>query len=160
MNGLSPPARRVQDVLDAAGLGHRVVEHEGSTHTSEDAAAAIGCDVAQIAKSLIFRAKGSGRPVLVIASGANRVDEKAVGRLIGEKIARADADFVRNATGYEVGGVSPVGHAVAPLVLIDADLMALDTLWAAAGTANAVFRLTPADLVALTGGRVGAIRKG
>lgn len=160
MNDLSPSARRVQDLLDSVGLGHRVVEHEGGTHTAEDAAAAIGCDVAQIAKSLIFRAKESGRPVLVIASGANRVDEKAVGRLIGEKIARADPDFVRDSTGYAVGGVSPIGHAVAPLVLIDADLMALDTLWAAAGTANAVFRLTPADLVALTGGRVEVIRKG
>ncbi|XKH36585.1 YbaK/EbsC family protein [Azospirillum doebereinerae] len=160
MEALSPSARRVQDLLDAAGLGHRVVEHAGSTRTSEDAAAAVGCAVAQIAKSLIFRAKESGRPVLVIASGANRVDEKAVGRLIGEKIERADPDFVRESTGYAIGGVSPIGHAVPPLVLIDADLMALDSLWAAAGTPNAVFRLTPADLVALTGGRVEAIRKG
>jgi len=160
MSDLSPSARRVQDLLDAVGLGHRVVEHEGGTHTAEDAAAAIGCDVARIAKSLIFRTRESGRPVLVIASGANRVDEKAVGRLVGERIARADPDFVRDSTGYEVGGVSPIGHAVAPLVLIDADLMAFDTLWAAAGTANAVFRLTPADLVVLTGGRVDVIRKG
>jgi len=157
---LSPSARRVQDLLDAAGLGHQVVEHAGGTRTSEDAAAVVGCDVARIAKSLIFRAKESGRPVLVIASGANRVDEKAVGRLIGEKIERADPEFVRASTGYAIGGVSPIGHAVPPLVLIDADLMTLDFLWAAAGTPNAVFRLTPADLVALTGGRVEAIRKG
>ncbi|WP_448207354.1 YbaK/EbsC family protein [Azospirillum sp. sgz302134] len=157
---LSPSARRVQDLLDSIGLGHTVVEHEGSTRTSEDAANAVGCAVAEIAKSLIFRAKESGHPVLVVASGANRVDEKAVGRLIGEKIERADPDFVRENTGFAIGGVPPLGHAVAPLVLIDADLMAFETIWAAAGTPNAVFRLTPAQLVSMTGGRVEAVRKG
>lgn len=160
MTDLSASALRVQAVLDGIGLGHRVVEHEGSTRTSEDAANAIGCAVAEIAKSLIFRAKDSGRPVLVIASGVNRVDEKAVGRLIGEKIERADPDFVRDNTGYAIGGVPPIGHAVPPLVLIDADLMAFETVWAAAGTPNAVFRLTPAQLVSMTGGRVEAVRKG
>ena len=160
MSALSPSAQRVQERLDAIGRGHAVIEHAGSTRTAEEAAAAVGCAVAQIAKSLIFRAKGSGRPVLVVASGANRVDEKAVGRLIGETIERADPDFVREATGYAIGGVSPIGHVVPPLVLIDADLMRLDSLWAAAGTPNAVFRLTPADLVDITGGRVETIRKG
>lgn len=159
MTGLSPSARRVQELLDAAGLGHRVVEHDGSTRTSEDAAAAIGCTVAQIAKSLIFRARDTGRPVLVVASGVNRVDDKAVGRLVGEKIERADPDFVREATGYAIGGVAPIGHSVPPLVLIDRDLMAFSEIWAAAGTPNAVFRLTPADLVSLTGGRVEDVRK-
>ena len=157
---LSPSARRIQDLLDGLGFGHRVVEHEGSTRTSEDAAAAVGCDVAQIAKSLIFRTKNTARPVLVIASGANRVDEKAVGRLIGEKIERADPEFVRESTGFAIGGVPPIGHAVPPLVLIDADLLALDALWAAAGTPNAVFRLTPDELVRITGGRVDVVRKG
>lgn len=160
MTDLSPSARRVQDVLDGIGLGHRVVEHADSTRTSEEAAAAVGCTVAQIAKSLIFRGKESGRPVLVIASGANRVDEKAVGRLIGERIERADPEFVRVKTGYAIGGVPPIGHAEPPLVLIDADLAALETIWAAAGTPNAVFRLTPAELVSMTGGRVEAVRKG
>lgn len=160
MAALSPSAQRVQDFLDGFGHGHSVVEHEGSTRTSEDAANAVGCAVAQIAKSLIFRTKESGRPVLVVASGANRVDEKAVGRLIGEKIERADADFAREATGFAIGGIPPIGHAVPPLVLIDADLMGLDAIWAAAGTPNAVFRLTPAELIAITGGRVEAIRKG
>lgn len=160
MTDLSPSARRVQELLDRIGLGHRVVEHEGSTRTSEDAANAVGCAVAEIAKSLIFRGKDSGRPVLVVASGVNRVDEKAVGRLIGEKIERADPDFVRESTGFAIGGVPPIGHAVPPLVLIDADLMALETIWAAAGTPNAVFRLTPAQLVGMTGGRVEAVRKG
>lgn len=156
---LSPSAARVQAVLDAVGLGHRVVEHTASTRTSDEAAAAVGCTVAQIAKSLIFRARESGTPVLVIASGANRVNEKAVGALIGEKIERADPDFVREKTGYAIGGVPPLGHAVPPLVLIDDDLMALGEIWAAAGTPNAVFRLTPAQLVDMTGGRVAAIRK-
>lgn len=159
MTTLSPSAARVQALLDGIGLGHHVVEHEGSTRTSEDAAAAVGCEVAQIAKSLIFRTKETGRPVLVVASGANRVDEKAVGRLIGEKIERADPEFVRESTGFAIGGVSPIGHAVPPLVLIDDDLMRLETIWAAAGTPNAVFRLTPADLVSMTGGRVETVRK-
>ncbi|WP_377809205.1 YbaK/EbsC family protein [Azospirillum sp. A29] len=159
MTVLSPSAARVQALLDGIGLGHRVVEHEGSTRTSEDAANAIGCEVAQIAKSLIFRTKETGRPVLVVASGANRVDEKAVGRLIGEKIERADPEFVRESTGFAIGGIPPIGHAVPPLVLIDGDLLRLETIWAAAGTPNAVFRLTPADLVSMTGGRVEAVRK-
>lgn len=160
MTAPSPSAARVQALLDAIGLGHRVVEHADSTHTSEEAAAAIGCTVAQIAKSLIFRAKLSGTPVLVIASGANRVDEKAVRALIGEKIERADPDFVRESTGFAIGGVPPLGHAVPPLVLIDDDLMGLETIWAAAGTPNAVFRLTPDELVGMTGGRVAAVKKG
>jgi prolyl-tRNA editing enzyme YbaK/EbsC (Cys-tRNA(Pro) deacylase) len=159
MTDLSPSARRVQEVLEAIGLGHTVVEREASTRTSEDAANAIGCTVAQIAKSLIFRAKQTGRPVLVVASGVNRVDEKAVGALVGEKIERADADFVREKTGYAIGGVPPIGHAEPPLVLIDEDLMALDPIWAAAGTPNAVFRLTPGQLVSMTGGRVAAVKK-
>ncbi|HYG84957.1 MAG TPA: YbaK/EbsC family protein [Azospirillum sp.] len=160
MAALSPSAARVQQMLDAVGLGHTVVEHEDSTRTSEDAANAIGCSVAQIAKSLIFRARTSGTPVLIIASGANRVDEKAVATLIGEKIERADADFVRENTGFAIGGVPPIGHAVPPLVLIDEDLMALGTIWAAAGTPNAVFRLTPDQLVSMTGGRIAAVKKG
>ncbi len=116
--------------------------------------------MAQIAKSLIFRARESGRPVLVMASGANRVDERAVGRLLGEKLARADADFVRAATGFAIGGVPPVGHCETPVAFIDADLMTLTEIWAAAGTPNAVFRLTPAELVSLTGGTVAELKKG
>ncbi|PWC43902.1 YbaK/EbsC family protein [Azospirillum sp. TSO22-1] len=159
MTTLSPSAARVQSLLDAIGLGHRVVEHESSTRTSDEAAASVGCTVAQIAKSLIFRARESGTPVLVIASGANRVNEKVVGALIGEKIERADPDFVREKTGFAIGGVPPLGHAVPPLVLIDDDLMTLGEIWAAAGTPNAVFRLTPDQLVSMTGGRVAAVKK-
>jgi prolyl-tRNA editing enzyme YbaK/EbsC (Cys-tRNA(Pro) deacylase) len=158
----SPSARRVQAVLDGFGLGLRVVEFEQPTRTSAEAANAIGCTVAQIAKSLIFRTVPGGRPVLVVASGTNRVNEKAVpGRFVdalaGERIGRADADFVRTSTGFAIGGVAPVGHAVAPVVLIDADLLQYDEIWAAAGTPNAVFRLTPSQLVEMTKGTVGPV---
>lgn len=156
---LKESARRVQAALAAAGFDFQVSEFPASTRTSEEAAAAIGCTVAQIAKSLIFRARDSGRPVLILASGVNRVDEKAVGRLLGEKLGRADADFVREATGFAIGGVPPVGHRVAPVTFVDADLMALEEIWAAAGTPNAVFRLTPAALVELTGGQVADLKK-
>jgi prolyl-tRNA editing enzyme YbaK/EbsC (Cys-tRNA(Pro) deacylase) len=163
-DGAAPPplkdsARRVQEVLAAAGFDFQVRQFPASTRTSEQAAAAIGCAVAQIAKSLIFRARESDRPVLVMASGANRVDEKAVGRLLGEKLERADADFVRAKTGFAIGGVPPVGHSERPVTFVDADLLDLPEIWAAAGTPNAVFRLTPEALVALTGGQVAAVRK-
>lgn len=143
-------ALRVQALL---GDRFAVVEFDASTRTAGDAANAIGCTVAQIAKSLIFRAAQSGRPVLVIASGPNRVDEKKVAALIGEAIKRPDADFVRKATGFAIGGVPPIGHVEAPVVLIDETLAAHSEIWAAAGTPNAVFKLTPADLVTLTSGR-------
>jgi Cys-tRNA(Pro) deacylase len=147
----SPSALKVQ-----ASLGERfqVLEFDASTRTAADAAAAIGCEVAQIAKSLIFRGANSGRAVLIIASGADRVDEKKAALAAGEPIARADADFVREATGFAIGGVPPVGHKTKPVVLIEESLMQLDEIWAAAGTPNAVFRLTPSDLVELTGGRM------
>jgi prolyl-tRNA editing enzyme YbaK/EbsC (Cys-tRNA(Pro) deacylase) len=157
---LKDSALRVQQALAAAGADFRVREFPASTRTSEEAAAAIGCGVAQIAKSLIFRAGQTDRAVLVMASGANRVDEKAVTRLLGEKLERADADYVRAKTGFAIGGVPPVGHREAPVCFIDADLMALDEIWAAAGTPNAVFRLTPQGLLTLTGGRVVEIKKG
>jgi len=131
-----------------------VVEMPASTRTVADAAKAVGCTEAQIAKSIVFRAKTSDRPVLVITSGVNRVNEKKVTALLGEKLGRADADFVRARTGFAIGGVPPVGHKEAPVVFIDRDLLALDKIWAAAGTPNAVFRLTPDALVAMTGGTV------
>jgi prolyl-tRNA editing enzyme YbaK/EbsC (Cys-tRNA(Pro) deacylase) len=151
----SPSALKVQAVL---GVRFDVLEFDAGTRTAEDAAAAIGCEVAQIAKSLVFRA-ASGRPVLVVASGAHRVDEKTVAALVGEPITRANADFVRDATGFAIGGVPPVGHRTAPVALIDESLLAFEEIWAAAGTPNAVFRLTPADLMALTGGTVAAVKR-
>ena len=147
----APSALKVQAVL---GDAYEVLEFDAGTRTAADAAAAIGCTVAEIAKSLVFRAKQSGRSVLVVASGDNRVDEKKVAVLLGEKISRADADFVREMTGFAIGGVPPVGHATAPLTLIDEDLMKFATIWAAAGTPNAVFQLKPAALAELTGGQV------
>ncbi len=155
---LSSSAQRVQQALSAHGLGLTVVELPQSTRTAAEAAATVGCTVGQIAKSLIFRARDSNRPVLVIASGSNRVDEKAVAALLGEPLAKADADFVRARTGFAIGGVPPIGHLEAPVTFIDEDLLAFDVIWAAAGTPHAVFQLTPADLVALTGGKVAAIK--
>jgi Cys-tRNA(Pro) deacylase len=149
MTEASSPVERVRQLL---GPTHPVVEFDASTATSADAAAAIGCAVEQIAKSLIFRSR-SGRPVLVVASGANRVDEKKVAAILGEKVGRADPDFVLASTGYPVGGVAPVGHLQPVEVMLDADLQAFAEIWAAAGAPNAVFRLTPADLARLTGGR-------
>ena len=151
----APSALKVQGVL---GPDFQVLEFDASTRTSEEAAAAIGCTVAEIAKSLIFKA-ADGCPVLAIASGTNRVDEKKVRALLGQKIERADADLVRAATGYAIGGVPPVGHATAPIVLIDGDLQRFAWVWAAAGTPNAVFRITPADLIRLTEGRVADVAK-
>ncbi len=151
---LSPSAQKVQDALRAAGLPNRVVELEASTRSSAEAAAAVGTTVAQIAKSLIFRAQPSGRPILVIASGVNRVDEKKLAVLVGERIDRPDADYVRDRTGFAIGGVPPLGHPVRLKTYIDRDLLALGDLWAAAGTPNAVFQLTPQELVTLTQGEV------
>ena len=152
----SPSALKVQ-----AALGERfeVLEFDASTRTAADAAAAIGCEVAQIAKSLIFRGATSGRAVLIIASGVDRVDEKKAAAAVGEPIARADADFVREATGFAIGGVPPVGHKTRSIVLIEEQLMQLTEIWAAAGTPNAVFRLRPADLLELTGGRTAAVAR-
>ncbi len=151
--------RRVEDTLAAKGFEVSVTTFPESTRTSAEAAAAIGCSVGQIAKSLVFRAAESDRPVLVIASGNNRVDTGKVAALLGEKIARADADFVRARTGFAIGGVAPVAHKEPPLVLIDRDLLAHDRIWAAAGAPNAVFPLAPEDLESLTGGQVAEIRQ-
>lgn len=140
-------ALRIQALL---GTEYRVLEFEESTRTAADAAAAIGCGVAQIAKSLVFRT-AAGRPVLVVASGVNRVDEAAVAGLIGEPIERASADFVREATGFAIGGVPPVGHSIAPITILDQDLREFDVIWAAAGTTRSVFALTPDQLAVLTG---------
>lgn len=152
----SASARKVQAIL---GGDFQVLEFDASTRTAADAAAAIGCTVGQIAKSLIFRATESGRPVLAIASGSVRVDERCVSSLLGESIGRADAAFVREQTGFAIGGVPPVGHRSPPVIFIDETLLGFETIWAAGGTPNAVFRLQPDDLVRLTGGQVAAIAR-
>jgi Cys-tRNA(Pro) deacylase len=154
---LSPSAQKVQDTLRLAGLNHEVRELPATTRSAAEAAAAIGCEVGQIAKSLVFRTKTRGKAVLVIASGKNRVDEKKLAGYLGEPIERADADFVRVKTGFAIGGVPPVGHSEKLVTFIDEDLLHFEAIWAAAGTPNAVFQLTPADLVQMTGGRVASI---
>ncbi len=155
---LKESARRVQAAIEAKGFEFEVKTFPAGTRTAQDAAAAIGCTVGQIAKSLIFRGRETDRPVLVIASGANRVDEAKVAALIGEAIGRADPDFVRNRTGFAIGGVPPVGHSEAPLVLIDQDLSDHAVIWAAAGTPSTVFALAPAALPGLTDGTLADIK--
>ena len=153
-SNLSASAQKVQDALAARGLTLTVVELPQSTRTAAEAAQAVGCAVGQIVKSIVFRAAETNRPVMVVTSGANRVSEKAVAARLGEPLAKADADFVRARTGFVIGGVPPVGHVEPPAIFIDEDLLAYDEIWAAAGTPNAVFRLTPSDLLALTAGEV------
>lgn len=156
---LKPSARRVQAALAEKGLAFEVREFPESTRSSAEAAAAIGCSVGQIAKSLVFRGKVTDRPVLVVASGGNRVDERKVAAVIGEAIDRADAAFVRERTGFAIGGVPPLGHLEPPLVALDRDLKAHAEIWAAAGTPNAVFRLTPDALPLIAGGEFHDVRQ-
>ena len=151
---LPESARRVQAFLKSKGVDTQVIELPESTRTAADAARAIGCEVAYIAKSLIFRATRTGRPILVIASGTNRVDETAIARLVSEPIEKASPEFVREKTGYAIGGVPPVAHVHEPVVFIDRDLQSYPEIWAAAGTPRTVFRITPEELVELTIGRV------
>ena len=151
---LSASAQRVQDALKARGFANRVVEHEQTTRTSAEAAAAVGCEVGQIVKSVIFKTKQSGPPVLVVASGSNRVNEKRLGELVGEKLEKPDADFVRQQTGFVIGGVPPLGHSQPLMTFVDEDLLQYGEIWAAAGTPNAVFRLTGEELVKMTNGQV------
>lgn len=150
---LSPSAQRVQDALSAAGLAARIVEYDMPARTSAEAAQVLGCTVGQIAKSLVFRA-ASGAPVLVIASGANRVDEAKIAALAGEPIGKADATFVRAATGYAIGGIPPLAHAQAMHPFIDRNLLQYATVYAAGGTPHAMFPVAPADLVRVAGGTV------
>jgi prolyl-tRNA editing enzyme YbaK/EbsC (Cys-tRNA(Pro) deacylase) len=151
---LSASAQKVQDALSAFGLNLQVVELPASTRTAPEAAAAAGCQVGQIVKSLVFRGQNSGKAILILASGANRVNEARVSELLGETILKADAEFVRQRTGFAIGGVPPIGHSSRLETLIDTDLLIYSEIWAAAGTPNAIFRLAASDLVRITGGRV------
>jgi len=150
-------AQAVQAALVAAGVECLVVELPASTRSAREAAAAIGCDVAQIAKSIVFRGAASAAAYLVIARGSDRIAESAVAAEVGEAVAMASPEFVRQATGFAIGGVPPVGHPQPLTTLIDQGLLTLDTLWAAAGTPHAVFRLTPEELRRLAGDRVVAV---
>jgi prolyl-tRNA editing enzyme YbaK/EbsC (Cys-tRNA(Pro) deacylase) len=154
---LSASAQKVQAILKALGFSSHVIELPDSTRTAREAAQAIGCRVEQIVKSLVFKGQHTNKPFLVVASGTNRVNEQRLSQLAGEPVGKADADFVRQRTGFLVGGVPPIGHTERLETFIDEDLLQYEELWAAAGTANAVFRLTPAELKAMTEGRVVSI---
>ncbi|MFW6332995.1 MAG: YbaK/EbsC family protein [Thermodesulfobacteriota bacterium] len=150
---LSTSAKRVQDFLSAKGFSFQVQELPGSTRTAQEAAHSVGCAVSQIAKSLVFKEKKTDRPILVIASGANRVDLKKIQKTTGLKLGRADGNFVKERVGFAIGGVPPVGHKEPLETLLDIDLQKHETIWAAAGTPFALFQLNPADLTPLTRGK-------
>lgn len=155
MSQLSKGAQKVQIALDAHGLKLEVIELAKSTRTAQDAANTLGCEVAQIAKSLIFKTSQEEKPILVIASGTNRVSEaKIANYMLESAILRADADFVKTVTGFPIGGVPPIGHAENLKTYIDEDLLRFERIWAAAGTPNSVFSLTPEQMVQITGGDV------
>ncbi len=156
---LSKNAQNIQETLLAKGIDAKVIELPASTRTADDAAKAIGCEVAHIIKSLIFRTKQTNRPILVLASGINRVDEKLISRYVGEDIAKADANFTKEVTGFAIGGVPPIGHKQRIDTYIDRDLLQYDELWAAAGTPHAVFNLKSSLLEELTHGKVISIKE-
>jgi prolyl-tRNA editing enzyme YbaK/EbsC (Cys-tRNA(Pro) deacylase) len=146
----SPSVERVRDALSRAGLGDTIVELPGAARTAKAAAEYLGCEIGQIANSLVFRAEASDQALLVMSSGAKRVDVARLAALVGEPVGKADADFVRERTGFAIGGVPPVGHGLKPYV--EKSLAAYRELWAAAGHPHTVFRLTYPDLLRITGG--------
>lgn len=151
---LSESARKVQAALQALGLPCQVIELPASTRTAPEAAQAVGCQVGQIVKSLVFRTQTSRRAVLVLVSGSNRVNEERLADLVGEAVVKAEADFVREHSSFAIGGVPPVGHSRPLPTYIDEDLLQYAEVWAAAGTPHAVFRLNPRELPRITGGKV------
>ena len=149
---LPPSAARVQGAAERLGLAISVREMPASTRTAEEAAAACGCDVAQIVKSLVFAGRDSGRPYLLLVSGKNRVDEARVAAIVGEPLTRPKADAVRAWTGYAIGGIPPFGHDAELPTFVDEDLLAYEVVWAAAGTPFAVFSVAPHALTHAVGG--------
>ena len=154
MSTLSTSAQKIQDLLNSLGYAYSVIEHAESTRTAQEAADRAGCELGQIVKSLIFKGKESGKPILVLTSGANRVDEKRISGFAGESIGKADADFARAVTGFVIGGVPPLGHVQPMETYIDEDFLQFETIWAAAGTPNAIFELKTVDLQKMTNGKV------
>lgn len=154
MPSLSSSAQKIQNLLNELGYAYMVVEHAESTRTAQEAADRAGCELGQIVKSLIFRGKASGKPILVLTSGPNRVNEKRISEYAGETIGKADADFVRTVTGFVIGGVPPIGHAQQMETYLDEDFLKYQTIWAAAGTPNAIFELKTEDLQKMTKGKV------
>ncbi len=158
MTNLSPSAQKIQDLLNSLGYNFTVIEHTESTRTAQEAADRAGCELGQIVKSLIFKGKQSGKPILVLTSGANRVDEKRIREYAGEGIGKADADFVRAVTGFAIGGVPPLGHVQKMETYIDEDFQQYPTIWAAAGTPNAIFELPTEALQKITDGKVVGVK--
>src|SRR4051794_28830123 len=150
--------QRVRAALLQSGHPDTITQFPAGTRTAADAAAAVGCTVAQIAKSIVFRC--GMRAAVVITSGANRVDQAKAAAALGVQLGRADAGWVRQATGFAIGGVAPVGHLTEPLLLLDEDLLPLDPIWAAAGSPSHVFRTSTAALLRITGARVATVRSG
>ena len=150
---LSTSAQRVQDALAQAGVATTVTEYPASARTSAEAAAVLGCSVGEIAKSLVFRLADGGA-VLVVASGANRVDERKIAAVLGQVPGKADAAFVREVTGYAIGGIPPLAHATPLTTIVDRDLLRYRIVHAAGGTPNAMFPIRPDDLVRVAGGTV------
>jgi prolyl-tRNA editing enzyme YbaK/EbsC (Cys-tRNA(Pro) deacylase) len=148
----------VQNKLLELGYKNQVVELPDSARTAQEAADAIGCEVAQIAKSIVFRLRSTGDPLLVVASGVNRVNEKRISGQLNDTLEKADADFVREHTGFVIGGVPPLGHIETIVTIVDEDLFQFKTIWAAAGHPKAVFELTPDELVEMTHGQVMCIK--
>lgn len=146
--------RRVREALEERGLSAEMVELEQTARSAVEAAEALGCRVEQIVKSLVFRGSESGGSILVLASGPNRVNEEYLSALVSEPVEKADAAFVRDKTGYAIGGVPPFGHAAPHLTFVDEDLLRHETVWAAAGHTHVVFGLRPADLLEASGGEV------
>ena len=151
---LPASAQRVRDEARRLGLDATIMEMAASTRTAPDAAAACGCEVAQIVKSLVFRGAESGKPYLMLVSGSNRLNETGVAAILGEVLTRPDADYVREVTGFAIGGVPPFAHASPMQVFIDEDLVRFETVWAAAGTPRAVFAVSPSALVKALGAKV------
>ncbi len=154
MPNLSPSAQKIQDALNSLGYNYTVIEHAESTRTALEAAERAGCELGQIVKSLIFKGKESGKPIIVLTSGVNRVDEKRIRAYAEEGIGKADADFVRAVTGFVIGGVPPVGHIQKIETYMDEDFLQYEVVWAAAGTPNAIFELTTSDLQKMTNAKV------
>ncbi|WP_342538194.1 MULTISPECIES: YbaK/EbsC family protein [unclassified Sporosarcina] len=158
MQKLTTSVKQVQEKLLELGHPNEVVKLTDSARTAQEAADALGCEVAQIAKSIIFKLKSTNEPLLVVASGINRIDEKLVAQTLNDKLGKADADFVRESTGFVIGGVPPLGHKNSVLTLIDEDLFKYETIWAAAGHPKAIFQLTPDELEKMTNGQVISVK--
>lgn len=147
----TPAEQRVADALANHGLPTKIVVLEQLATTAQMAADVLGVEVGQIVKSLCFQSAESGKPHLILVSGANRVHERRVGRHLDDKLKRADADFVKQTTGFSIGGVSPFGHPTPLTITFDQDLLNFETVWAAAGNPRSVFEITPQDLLRTTG---------